>query len=174
MWHLPATVKFLTSETFSHIQAFLPPQVLFFASILFYFLLSLFCPINESRVYNILPNTISCKCHVIKKKLQLRLFSSYLEYPSKTQTHHTKDHNNTHLWGHLGGSSVELLPLSQGVILEFWDRVPHQASCMESASSLCLCLSLSLSLSLMNKYIKSLKKGSLGGSAVQHRLQPRM
>ena len=36
--------------------------------------------------------------------------------------------------GRLDGSAVERLPLAQGVILGFWDRVPHQAPCMESAS----------------------------------------
>ena len=36
--------------------------------------------------------------------------------------------------GCLGGSAVERLPLAQGVILEFWDRVPRQAPCMEPAS----------------------------------------
>ena len=47
--------------------------------------------------------------------------------------------------GCLGGSAVEHLPLAQGVILESWDRVPHQAPCMEPASlsacALPLCLS---------------------------------
>ena len=38
-------------------------------------------------------------------------------------------------------------PAAQGVILETWDRVPHQAPCMEPAS-LPVSLSLSLSLSL--------------------------
>ena len=37
-------------------------------------------------------------------------------------------------------------PAAQGVILETWDQVPRQASCMEAASPcLCLCLSLSVS-----------------------------
>ena len=36
--------------------------------------------------------------------------------------------------GLLGGLAVERLPLAQGLILEYWDRVPHQALCMESAS----------------------------------------
>ena len=29
--------------------------------------------------------------------------------------------------GHLGGSVAECLPLAQGVILRFWDQIPHQA-----------------------------------------------
>ena len=33
-----------------------------------------------------------------------------------------------------GGSAVEHLPSAQGVILESWDRVPHWAPGMESAS----------------------------------------
>ena len=45
--------------------------------------------------------------------------------------------------GHLGGSVVEHLPLAQGVILESWDRVPHQAPWMEPASpSACVSASL--------------------------------
>ena len=36
--------------------------------------------------------------------------------------------------GRLGGSLVERLPSAQGVILEFWDRVPHQAPYREPAS----------------------------------------
>ena len=47
---------------------------------------------------------------------------------------------------------VEHLPSAQGVTLESWDRVPHQAPCMEPASP-----SSSLCVSLMNKYIKYLK-----------------
>ena len=50
--------------------------------------------------------------------------------------------------GRLGGSMVEHLPSAQGMILGSWDRVPHQAPCMESASpsayvsaSLSVCLS---------------------------------
>ena len=35
--------------------------------------------------------------------------------------------------GCLGGSVVERLPLAHGVILETWDRVPHQGLCMEPA-----------------------------------------
>ena len=48
--------------------------------------------------------------------------------------------------GHLGGKAVERLLSAQGVILEFWDRVPPQAPCMEPASLFacvfaCLCVS---------------------------------
>ena len=51
--------------------------------------------------------------------------------------------------GHLGGSMVERPPLAQGVILESWDRVLHQASCVEPAfPSACVSASLSLSLCL--------------------------
>ena len=42
-----------------------------------------------------------------------------------------------------------VLPSAQGLILETWDQVPHQAACMETASpSACVSASLSLSLSL--------------------------
>ena len=54
------------------------------------------------------------------------------------------------LLGHLGGSAVEHLPLSQGLILESWDRVPLQAPYMEPASP-STCVSDSLSLFLMNE-----------------------
>ena len=50
------------------------------------------------------------------------------------------------VWGHLGGSGVNHLPLAQGVILESWDWVPHWAPCVEPASS-SACVSASLSLS---------------------------
>ena len=51
--------------------------------------------------------------------------------------------------GHLGGSGVERLPLAQGMILESWDQVLHQAPRMESASpSARVSVSVSLSLSL--------------------------
>ena len=54
--------------------------------------------------------------------------------------------------GHLGGSAVEYLPFAQVVILESWDRVPHQAPCVEPASlSAYVSASPSLCLSLMNK-----------------------
>ena len=53
--------------------------------------------------------------------------------------------------GCLGGSEVERLLLAQGMILEYWDRVPHQAPCMESASP-STCVSASLSLSLINLF----------------------
>ena len=50
--------------------------------------------------------------------------------------------------GPLGDSVVERLLSVQGVILEFWDRVPHRAPCMEPCFSLRLCLRLSLSVCL--------------------------
>ena len=50
--------------------------------------------------------------------------------------------------GHLGGSVVERLPSSQGMLLETQDRVPHRAPCVEPASP---SASVSASLSLMNK-----------------------
>ena len=51
------------------------------------------------------------------------------------------------LWGHLGSSVVEHLPLAQGVIPESPDpRVPHQAPCGKPA-----CVSASLCVSLTNK-----------------------
>ena len=49
-----------------------------------------------------------------------------------------------------GCSAVEHLPLTQGVIPEFRDQVPHQAPCMEPASAFA-CVSASLCVSLMNK-----------------------
>ena len=39
-----------------------------------------------------------------------------------------------HEEGHLGGSVVQCLPLTQGVILESQDQVPHRAPYMEPAS----------------------------------------
>ena len=42
--------------------------------------------------------------------------------------------NTTSLARRLRGTVVEHLPSAQGVILEFWDRVLHQALCMEPAS----------------------------------------
>ena len=42
------------------------------------------------------------------------------------------------------------LPSAQGIILESWDRVPHQGPCMEPAPP-SACVSASLSVSLMNK-----------------------
>ena len=53
--------------------------------------------------------------------------------------------------GHLGGSAVEHLPLAQSVIPESWDRVPHQALCMEPTSSPSSCVSASLSLSVSHE-----------------------
>ena len=38
------------------------------------------------------------------------------------------------LWGRLGSSAVEHLPLAQVMIPESWDRVPHQAPFKEPAS----------------------------------------
>ena len=52
--------------------------------------------------------------------------------------------------GCLGGSVVEHLPLAQGVILGFWDRVSHQAPRGEP-DSFSVYVSASLSVSLMNK-----------------------
>ena len=52
--------------------------------------------------------------------------------------------------GRLGGLAVERLPLTQGVILESQDQVPHRPPCMEPASP-SACISASLFLSLMNK-----------------------
>ena len=65
------------------------------------------------------------------------------------------------MWGRLGGSVVERLPSTQGVILETWDPVPHRAEwslLLLLPVSLLLSLSLSLFLSLMNKINKILKK----------------
>ena len=57
-----------------------------------------------------------------------------------------------HVWGRLGGSAVEHLPLAHSVIPGSWDRVPHPAPCMEPASpSACVSASLSLCVSFMNK-----------------------
>ena len=53
--------------------------------------------------------------------------------------------------GSPGGSvQVERPPLAQGVILVYWDQVPHWAPHREPAS-LYMCMSLPLSVSLMNK-----------------------
>ena len=46
--------------------------------------------------------------------------------------------------GCLGGPAVERLPSTQGMILEYWDLVPHWAPYMEPAS-LSACVSLLLS-----------------------------
>ena len=48
--------------------------------------------------------------------------------------------------GALGGSVVQHLPLPQVVILEYWDRVLHQAPCRKPASS-SPCVSTSLCVS---------------------------
>ena len=54
--------------------------------------------------------------------------------------------------GSLGGSVVEHLPSAQGVIPQFWDRVPHWAPWVDPASpSAYVSACLSLSVSLMNK-----------------------
>ena len=54
---------------------------------------------------------------------------------------------------------VEHLPSAQGVILEFWDRVPHQAPRREPASpSACVSASLSVCLSGINKILKNRKQ----------------
>ena len=53
------------------------------------------------------------------------------------------------LKGLLGGSVIDHLPSVQGVILESWDQVPHQAPHRELASpSAYVSASLSLSLGL--------------------------
>ena len=52
--------------------------------------------------------------------------------------------------GPLGGSVVEHLPSAQVMILESWDRVPHQAPHREPASPSAY-VSPSLSVSLMSK-----------------------
>ena len=58
--------------------------------------------------------------------------------------------SNPHGPGHLGGSVVEHLPLTQGVIPESWDRVPYWARRREPASP-SACVSASLAASFMNK-----------------------
>ena len=46
--------------------------------------------------------------------------------------------------GSSSGRSGLVLPAAQGVILETWDRVPHQAPCMDPASpSACVCVCMS-------------------------------
>ena len=54
------------------------------------------------------------------------------------------------VWGRLGGSGVEYLPLAQVVILGSWDQVLHQAPHREPASPSAY-VSASLYVSLMNK-----------------------
>ena len=51
--------------------------------------------------------------------------------------------------GCLGGSAVEHLPLTQGVILGSWDQVPHWGGLFKEPAS--PSVSASLSVSLMNK-----------------------
>ena len=54
--------------------------------------------------------------------------------------------------GCLSGSAVEHLPLAQGVIPGSWDRVPHRAPCVGSASpSAYVSASLSLCVTIINK-----------------------
>ena len=48
--------------------------------------------------------------------------------------------------GSLGGSAAERLPSAQGVTPGSWDRVLHQALCMEPASA-SACVSASLCVS---------------------------
>ena len=54
------------------------------------------------------------------------------------------------LWGHLGGSVVEHLPLTQGMTPGPWDQVLHCGPRREPASP-SACVSANLSASLMNK-----------------------
>ena len=56
---------------------------------------------------------------------------------------------NYFVLGHLGGSAVEHLPLTQGMIPGSWDRVPHQVPHGQPAS-LSAYVSES-SVSIMNK-----------------------
>ena len=60
-------------------------------------------------------------------------------------------HNIGFQLGYLGGSAVGHLPVAQGVIPDFWDRVPHRAPCMKPASPPSACVSGFFSVSLMNK-----------------------
>ena len=64
--------------------------------------------------------------------------------------HQSIKNKNIGVKGCLGGSADEHLPSAQGMIPGPWDRVPHQAPCMEPAS-LSARVSASLSVSLMNK-----------------------
>ena len=54
------------------------------------------------------------------------------------------------MWGHLGDSTVECLPLAQSVFPGSWDQVPHQASGKEPPF-LSADVSASLCVFLMNK-----------------------
>ena len=54
--------------------------------------------------------------------------------------------------GCLGGSVVESLLLAQGMILESWNQVSHQATCMQPAS-LSAYVSAPFSLSVSHEYI---------------------
>ena len=61
--------------------------------------------------------------------------------------------------GHLGGSEVEHLPSTQGMILDSQDRTPHRAPCMEPASpSACVSVSLCVSHEQINKILKKKKQ----------------
>ena len=67
-------------------------------------------------------------------------------YKGEPDTQKMKLSSELDVPGHLGGSVVEHLPLTQGVIPESRDRVPHWASCMEPAfPSAYVSASLSLS-----------------------------
>ena len=70
--------------------------------------------------------------------------------------------------GRLGGSAVECLPSTQGVILETQDQVPHEDPCMKPASpSACVSASLCVSHEQINKiFFKRSLLGSPGGSAI--------
>ena len=76
-----------------------------------------------------------CSCHGSESKL-LR----------------SEQHQKSSSQGQLGASAVKCPPLTQGVILESWDRVLHPAPCRQPASpSACVSAFFSLSVSLMNK-----------------------
>ena len=78
-----------------------------------------------------------------KKNTSKHIVGKLLKYLKIKQTNKTF---RKPVRGHLG----EHLPLTQGVILEFRNRVPHRAPCMEPAST-SACAYASLSVSLMNK-----------------------
>ena len=65
-------------------------------------------------------------------------------------THIRKYFLKNYIGGHLGDSAVECLPPFQGMILKFWDQVPHWAPCSKPASPSAY-VSASLPMSLMNK-----------------------
>ena len=82
---------------------------------------------------------------------------------------------NKYYGGSLGGSAVWRLPLTEGVILESQDRVPHRAPGMEPASpstcvsaSLCVCVyhqsinqSINQSIFKKNKSYEKCRSGSI-------------